>query len=828
MNALRTSGPRRTPEASPACTPWFAGVASGTRQPCAAAAGNVRRLSKTVRLAALLGALVLAACATEKPYRDAQTLLAQGRTEEGLRKLQEAIEANPRDVQLRATYLQARENHTQQLNEKADAARSAERWDEAAQQYQRSLVFDPNNIRARNGLANVERDRRHAVVLVEAQRAEERNDVEVAAARMRQIITENPEHVGARQLQRKLAERALRPPPPNQLAAAMRRPVTIEFKETPLRQVFEVLSRTSGLNFVFDKDVRTDARTTVFLRGASVASVINLILLTNQLEQRIVDANTIIIYPNTPPKVREYQQLVVRSFMLATADAKVVANTLRTIVRTRDVVVDEKLNMIIVRDSADAVRIAERLVALHDAPEPEVMLEVEILEIKRSRLLDLGIRWPSQVTLAPLASASGGALTLSDLGNLRPSTIGATIDPLTISARRQLTDTNLLANPRIRARNREKAKILIGDRVPTITTTSTASGFAAESVNYIDVGLKLDVEPTIFLDGEVAIKISLEVSNIVSQVQTRTGTLAYQLGTRSASTTLRLKDGENQVLAGLIQDDERSTANRIPGLGDAPVLSRLFGSQADDNSKTEIVLSITPRLIRNIQRPDAGLAEFDAGTESSMRTRLPESVAPISMPPSAPGQTESSPSGDPDTAPTPLSPTTSPQTSVNPGGGTGATGAQPSNVPTAIPQGVALPAPLLSWLGPKTASVGNDIAVQLLMQSELPIQSVPLTFTFDALALRVTSVTEGDFMKQGNVQTVFSNRVDPAGQVSVAISRTGSTGATALNNVLTVNLRTLTAAEGARLQLTRFAPLGIDGREVAVALPAAHAIRITP
>jgi general secretion pathway protein D len=515
----------------------------------------------------------------------------------------------------------------------------------------------------------------------------------------------------------------------------------------------------------------------------------------------------------------------VRSFMLATADAKVVANTLRTIVRTRDVVVDEKLNMIIVRDSADAVRIAERLVALHDAPEPEVMLEVEILEIKRSRLLDLGVRWPSQVTLTPLASTSGGNLTLSDLGNLRPSTIGAAVDPLTISARRQLTDTNLLANPRIRARNREKAKILIGDRVPTITTTSTASGFAAESVTYIDVGLKLDVEPTVYLDGEVAIKISLEVSNIVSQVQTRTGTLAYQLGTRSASTTLRLKDGENQVLAGLIQDDERSTANRIPGLGDVSVLSRLFGSQADDNSKTEIVLSITPRLIRNIQRPDAALAEFDAGTESSMRTRLPESALPIALPPSSlPGQTESSPSSDPDTTPAPAVPMPSPQSSLNPG----APGAPASSAPTSIPQGVALPAPLLAWLGPTATTVGKDIEVDLMMQSELPIQSLPLTFDFDALALRITGVKEGDFLKQGNAKTVFSNQVDPAGHVSVVLTRSATSGATALNKVLTVNLRTLRAAEGAKLQLTRVGALGIDGREIALALPPAHTIRITP
>ena len=314
------------------------------------------------------------------------------------------------------------------------------------------------------------------------------------------------------------------------MSAALRKPVTIEFKDAPLRQIFEVLARTAGLNFLFDRDVRADARTSIFLRNSTVESAVGLLLLTNQLDQRIIDASTIIIYPNTPAKAREYQQLVVRTFWLATADARQVANTIRTIARTRDVVVDEKLNMIIVRDSPEAVRMAEKLVALHDALEPEVMLEVEILEIKRSRLLDLGVQWPSQLSLTPLPSAAGGTLTLNDLRNLSSETIGVTVDPLVIQARRFDTDTNLLANPRIRVRNREKARVLIGDRLPTITSTSTATGFVAESVTYIDVGLKLDVEPTIYVDGEVAIRIFLEVSNIVDQVRTRSGTVAYQIG----------------------------------------------------------------------------------------------------------------------------------------------------------------------------------------------------------------------------------------------------------------------------------------------------------
>ena len=208
------------------------------------------------------------------------------------------------------------------------------------------------------------------------------------------------------------------------------------------------------------------------------------------------------------------------------------------------------------------------------------------------------------------------------------------IDPATVTARKTDTDANLLANPRIRARNHEKAKILIGERVPNITTTATSTGFVAESVNYVDVGLKLDVEPTIYLDGDVAIKVALEVSSIISQLETKAGSVAYQIGTRTAQTVLRLKDGENQVLAGLINDEDRRSANKVPGLGELPVVGRLFGEQADDASKTEIVLSITPHIVRNIRRPEAALIEFDSGTENSLGARATSapSVAPGAAP----------------------------------------------------------------------------------------------------------------------------------------------------------------------------------------------------
>lgn len=788
-----------------------------------------------------MSALVLGGCAGNAKYQEGQQLTQQGRDEDALIKLQEAVAAEPRNAEYRAALIRTRDRLLARLFEDAERAVATGQTESATRLYRQILALDPANARARAGLVRLEREPRHAKWLSEAEALQTKGDVEGATQRLRQILNENPEHVAARALLRTIADSAPRPGAAPQMSAALRKPVTIEFKDAPLRQIFEVLARTAGLNFLFDRDVRADARTSIFLRNSTVESAVSLLLLTNQLEQRIVDASTIIIYPNTPAKAREYQQLVVRSFWLATADARQVANTIRTIARTRDVVVDEKLNMIIVRDSPEAVRMAEKLVALHDALEPEVMLEVEILEVKRSRLLDLGVQWPSQLTLTPLPSAAGGTLTVNDLRNLSSTTIGATIDPLVIQARKFDTDTNLLANPRIRVRNREKARVLIGDRLPTITSTSTATGFVAESVTYIDVGLKLDVEPTIYVDGEVAIKIALEVSNIVDQVRTRSGTVAYQIGTRSASTNLRLKDGENQVLAGLIQDGDRMSANRVPGLGSIPILGRLFSSQLDENIKTEIVLSITPRLIRNVQRLEAGLMEFEAGTDASLRTRPIEGTAPSAPAPASAPRFDGTSTG--------ASPATSPQTPsaappVAPVPSDSSIGTPPAAAPVApspvsgLPSspgavgpsvsraGVGVTPAQLTWIAPAVVKVGENFAVQLLIQSEQAINSVSATIGFDPALVQIVSVVEGDFMQRGGAQSTLTSRTDASGQLLFTLARPAAVNGQ--GSLITLNLRARAATEETRLQLLNSAAVGTEGRSAALAPFSPHLLRITP
>lgn len=786
----------------------------------------------------LAAALSLVGCAAQNAYRDAQTLLAEDKVDAGLAKIQEAIALDPVSAEYRIAYVRAQERYLNASIAKAERAFIEGRYDEAEAVFRRALVVQPGNERSLAGLRQIEGARRHQILFQEAEHAWTNKDLDLAMARLRTILAANPKHERARALLRLVEEKAGKVAKQSVLTTAFRKPITIEFKDTPLKTVFEVISRTSGLNFVFDKDLRADQKTTIFLRNSTIEAAINLLLLTNQLEQRVLDGNSILIYPNTPAKQKEYLALVVKTYYLANSDAKTVGNTLKTILKTRDIVVDEKLNMLMIRDSPEAIRLADKLVGLQDVPEPEVMLEVEILEVKRSRLQALGVNWPDNIALRALPV---DGLTLKGLGNITSETTGVTVGPMTIRANQLDTDVNLLANPRIRARNREKAKILIGDRVPNITSTITSTGFSSESITYIDVGLKLDIEPTIYLDNEVAMKVTLEVSNIVSRIETRSGTVAYQIGTRTATSVLRLKDGENQVLAGLISDEDRRTASKVPFLGEIPLLGRLFGSHNDEGTKTEIVLSITPRILRNIQRAEAHLAEFDGGTEANFRAR-PEGggggqlfgTQVSGARPASEGAAGAAVEGI--AAPgVQNNPPPSPADSLQPGeanplapsaaGGTAPTGSVLSSGGLAdVSSGGAAQ---LLWQGPTQLKAGDALALQLVMQADRPVVSVPLAVGFDPGLLQVTDVSEGAFLKQGGATTTFSYRVDPGGQVLLTATRSGAGGASNSDVLATLTFRAL-AAGTSRVELITIAPVGAGGSTINSILPAAHALTINP
>jgi len=485
----------------------------------------------------------------------------------------------------------------------------------------RLLNRSPKNSKALEGMRRLEVMRSHEELITQAEALIKQKDIEGAKAKLRTVLTENPDDNRARKIMTQVDTSMSAGSLEALLSPSFRKPISIDFHDASLQQIFTVIGQTAGLNFIFDKDVKLDQKTTITLKNSTVEAAIYSMLTVNQLDQQIMDAKTLLVYPNNPAKIKEYQQTVVKSFMLTNARAKGVAESLKTILKSREVVVDEKLNMLIVRDSPEAIRLIEKIISLQDFPEPEVILELEVLEVSRDRMMDLGISPPGTIGLTLLPDAA----VLADLARISKNNIRTTIDGASIKANATESDVDTLASPRIRVINREKAKILVGKKMPTYTVTTTpqvgGSAISTPVVTYVDVGLKLEVEPTIFLNGEVAIKVSLEVTNIVGTKTIGLDTTLYTVGNRNASTTLRLKDGENQILAGLINNDTDRTANKLPGLGDSPLLGRLFGSQKNNEKKTEILLSITPRLVRNLQRQEASINEFLGGTDSNLRLR---------------------------------------------------------------------------------------------------------------------------------------------------------------------------------------------------------------
>ncbi|HZE10379.1 MAG TPA: secretin and TonB N-terminal domain-containing protein [Burkholderiales bacterium] len=583
------------------------------------------KLRSTTPYSLLAACVLAAACATDVLLTDTRQLMSEGRMDEALAELEKASRANPGNNAYRSEYFRQRDFATAQWLAQAEALRVAGQLDSAAERYRSVLKYDPASSRGAQGVVQIETDRRHRAVVAEADKLVKAERYRDARELLAPVLTENPTQREARQLLRVIDEKGTKPAVAIlQLRSSVTKPISLELKDVPLRTVFDVLARAANLNFLFDKDVRSDQKTTIVVRDAQVEDVIRQILATNQLEQKVLNETTALIYPNTPQKLREYQDLVVKTFYIANADVKQTANLIRTILKTRDIFIDEKLNLLVMKDTPNVIRQAEKLVAASDFAEPEVMLEVEVLEVGYTRLLQLGVQFPGTAATS-LVGAGGtpGTLTLTELRSRSSDLVRLTFtDPLFALALRQ-TDgrTNLLANPRIRVKNKEKAKVHIGDRVPVLTTTAAATGgFVSQSVTYLDVGLKLEVEPLVYLEDDVGIKVALEVSNITNTIQTPSGTgttIVYQVGTRNAATVLRLHDGETQILAGLINDADRRSATRVPGLGDLPVLGRLFSSTSDDLVKTEIVLLITPRLMRTLPRPDARAVEFAAGTEAS-------------------------------------------------------------------------------------------------------------------------------------------------------------------------------------------------------------------
>jgi general secretion pathway protein D len=598
---------------------------------------------RPIRIAAMVMLLALAACSAQEKklqlgnseFQEARALVNAGDMEGGIARLRELVRTFPDNPEYLGYLKRQEDMQLVLLLKEADQLRQQGKLTDAEIAYRRVLSLDGQNQRAQEGLRMLQSETRHQAMLARAQAMLDAGDSETAQNITRAILAEEAGNANARALfeliEQKRIDKIANPP---QIKSAFKKPITLEFKDVPIKSVFEFISKAANINFTYDHEMRSDQRTSLFLRNTPIEDAIEVILTSNQLAKKVLNDNTVMIYPLS--RSQEYQELYVRSFYLGNTEAKKAMNMIKTVVKTKDVYIDEKLNTLVMRDTPEAIRTAEKLIMSQDMAEPEVVLEVEVLEINRRSLEAIGIRYPSAVsvgvqgrdTVNGTTTLTPGELTVRELKNFN-SELGvfSISDPvLALNLLQQDTDTNLLANPRIRVKNREKAKIHVGDRIPVLTSIANSTGFVSQSVSYIEVGIKLDVEPTILLNDEVSIKVGLEVSNQTDKITSSSGTVTYTIGTRNANTMLRLKNGETQVLAGLLRDDEQKISYRVPGLSKLPLIGKLFSDRNTDRNKKEIALLVTPRIISNITPAEAMYTTFPAGvdrstTQTSNRTR---------------------------------------------------------------------------------------------------------------------------------------------------------------------------------------------------------------
>lgn len=587
-------------------------------------------------LATALLACGLAGCAS---YEHAKgTLeLKTGRTEDGIQSLERATQLAPTAPDYKIDYLNRREENVQEVLARAESLRAEGELEKATAAYELALRLDRGNARAKAALAALPQDARHVKLLADGEAYLATGKIDVALDRAKQVLEEHPQNRRAARLKEAAldaqAAADLAREKVQKASALLEKPVTLQFNDAPLRTVFEAISRSVGLNILVDRDVRPAARVTIFVKDISVGDAIDFILLQNQMEKRLVNSNTLIVYPSSDAKKAEYEDLTIRSFQITNADLRYLSSMLKSVLKLREVAADERSGILVIRDTPERLRMAARLIAVHDVADPEIMLEVEILEVTTGRRSNLGVVPPSGLTVSTPGTA--GSLTIGALRALRTNDLLVT--PLSggINFKLEDSDAKLLASPRIRARNREKAKIMIGDRVPTITNSvtplTTGSAVVTGNVTYQDVGLKLEFEPQVYADNEVGIKVSLDVSNIAAEFTDAQGGRSYQIGTRNASTNLRLKDGETQVLGGLITDQDRNVASKIPGLGHLPVVGRLFGNNDGSELRSEIVLAITPHIVRNLPEQPPEARSIFSGTLNGLREKpiLAESMSQL-------------------------------------------------------------------------------------------------------------------------------------------------------------------------------------------------------
>src|SRR5213593_1451117 len=708
----------------------------------------------------LIVAVLLAGCASfyAPDTTLADRLMQEGNWEEAMAAYQEALKDDPYNPAIQAKLNAAKGRIAAAAQERGRAALKERNLTQAIEAFKQALSLEPSNLEHQSALAQALRYKEAQDRLIVGQKMLKGGRLEDAAEAFERALELDPDLKAAQDGLVQLAEKQKIVSVP---LSGSKQPITLKFQSARTKEVFEVLARAVGINVLFEKDMKDDP-ITIFVKDASFEEALNLMLTTQSLFIRRLTADTILVIPKTKAKLDQYQDLLIRTFYLSTAKAKDMVNLLRTMLETKRIFVNEDLNAIVMRDSADKVKLAERIIQANDRKRGEVMFEIEVLEVDKTLSDRFGVNIAKQAGAAVVPPLSGlpspgstSTFTYQQLTSLNPTSYLFTLPTsVLLDFLRSESTTKTLANPRVRVVNNKQAKINIGDKVPILlSTTSTIPGVVpgtvptqstVTSIEFKDTGVKLTVEPNIHLNQDVTLKLQLEVTRLGDLVVLQTNPLIQQFkfGTRTAETSLSLKDGESVVLAGLIQPEDRTTVQKVRGLGDIPVLGEVFKTTTRDVVTTDVILTITPHIVRALELPPVDDQAFWSGTEEAygLKQLFPDAGAGKGISGAAP-----------------ISPAPAPP---------GAPSSPRSQVPRQPPLGV------LSLLpADRTASVGEEIRLDVLVTNIEDLAEGTLTISYDPKVLEFRQAFEGEFLKREGAASVTTAANPATGTVAVRLMR---------------------------------------------------------
>jgi len=564
------------------------------------------------RLSVLAACALLFACASS-PIKRAEELAAQEEWLKAVLEYRKATANNPGDVEYRSRLKQTELKAADFYYQRGQRLLEQANLDAAIVQYQQGLAAMPDHGKLQQAMNEAIARKEAGSTYREALNLLEAGMVEDAGRKFQRTLEIYPEHKEAagalaelkQQYQEKISEG---------LALTSKAPITLNFRQTDLKQAFEFLAKSFGVNVIFDESVKS-VPVMLFAKDVTFEQGLTLLLTTSKTFFKKIGPNTILVAPDSKEKRGQYEDHLVRTFHMNTVRAKEIADILKGLVTIKKIIINEQLNTITIRDTEDVIKLTERIIDNNDRKPAEMMLDVEILEVNRNKSEKLGLDFGTYSFTAAIPAP--GTVPLNR--QIRSSIAAAatlTIPPVTFRFFKQDVDAKILANPKIRVMNGRIAKIHIGDRVPLRAATIVdATGQTRTTFDYKDIGIRLTFEPTIYLDNSAMVKLGLEVSALGANLGTATEP-AFSIGTRDAETFMLLRDGETAILGGLIQDEERNTRVKLPGLGDIPVLGGLFSSYDDSVNRTDVLLTVTPRVVRGWDVPTRMAREFYSGTEN--------------------------------------------------------------------------------------------------------------------------------------------------------------------------------------------------------------------